>query len=100
MRDFRQPVTRRTPVRSLLRVNHAPAQIQRGAQQVLEALAVQIGIGYAQYFTGVPALLVEFHVVGAVLVWTAVLRLNLAMMTRHPAVEATGGATPLLLVRK
>ena len=84
----------------LLRVNHAPAQVQRCAQQVLEALVVQIGIGYAQYFTGVPALLVEFHVLGAVLVWTAVLRLNLAMMTRQPAVEAMGGTTPLLLVRK
>ena len=32
------------------------------------------GLGYWQYFTGVPALLVGFHVLGAALVWIAVLR--------------------------
>ena len=84
----------------LLRVNHAPQQVQQRAQQVLEALVVQIGIGYAQYFTGVPALLVEFHVLGAVLVWTAVIRFNLAVVTRRPPAPAGTHEAPLILVQK
>ena len=35
-------------------------------------------VGYVQYFTGVPALLVGFHIAGATAVWVAVLRLHLA----------------------
>lgn len=34
--------------------------------------AAQGSIGYAQYFTGVPVLLVGLHIAGAVLFWTAV----------------------------
>jgi cytochrome c oxidase assembly protein subunit 15 len=37
-------------------------------------LVAQAGIGYWQYFTDVPAVLVGFHVFGAALVWIAVLR--------------------------
>ena len=36
-------------------------------------------MGYAQYFTGVPALLVALHVLGASLVWLAVLNVALRM---------------------
>lgn len=38
---------------------------------------VQAGIGYAQYFTGVPELLVGAHIAGATLVWVATVRLTL-----------------------
>jgi cytochrome c oxidase assembly protein subunit 15 len=72
----------------LLRVNGAPVAVRRRAEHVLEALAAQIVIGYAQYFSGVPALLVAFHVAGAVVVWTTVLRFNLALMTRYPAARS------------
>jgi cytochrome c oxidase assembly protein subunit 15 len=64
---------------ALLRLNHAPAVAQLRARTVLEAMAAQVTIGYVQYFTGVPALLVGFHIMGAVLVWTAVLRFNLVL---------------------
>jgi cytochrome c oxidase assembly protein subunit 15 len=63
----------------LLRVNDAPAVARHRARLVLEALSAQVALGYTQYFTGVPALLVGFHIFGAVLVWTAVLRFNLAL---------------------
>jgi cytochrome c oxidase assembly protein subunit 15 len=45
-------------------------------------LAVEIAqgaIGYTQYFTGVPALLVAVHVVGALAVWIAALRVKLEL---------------------
>jgi len=43
-----------------------------------------VAIGYTQYFNGVPALLVGFHVLGAVTVWVCVLRLAL-VLGRSPA---------------
>lgn len=60
-----------------LRSSAAPAVTQHRARQALEALAFQVAVGYAQYFTGVPVLLVSFHLLGAVLVWVAVLRFAL-----------------------
>jgi cytochrome c oxidase assembly protein subunit 15 len=63
----------------LLRVNGAPGVVQRRALLFLEALAAQVAVGYIQYFTGVPVLLVGVHVAGVVVVWTAALRYNLAL---------------------
>ncbi|HKE75555.1 MAG TPA: COX15/CtaA family protein [Acidimicrobiales bacterium] len=58
--------------------------------QLLVVLVAQAAIGYWQYFTGVPALLVGFHVFGAALVWIAVLRVLLAAGAPEPEVEAAG----------
>jgi cytochrome c oxidase assembly protein subunit 15 len=58
--------------------------------QLLVVLVAQGAIGYWQYFTGVPALLVGFHVLGAALVWIAVLRVLLAASAPEPAAEAAG----------
>ena len=45
---------------------------------VLLAIEVAQGaIGYTQYFTGVPPLLVAVHVIGALAVWIAALRVRL-----------------------
>ena len=41
---------------------------------LLVVLVAQAAVGYTQWFTGVPALLVGVHVLGAVAVWVAVLR--------------------------
>ena len=38
-------------------------------------LLAQGAVGYTQYFTGVPAILVGVHILGAVLVWIAAIRL-------------------------
>ncbi|GAC1542499.1 MAG: hypothetical protein NVS3B12_30560 [Acidimicrobiales bacterium] len=62
-----------------LRAQGASQVAQRRAMQVIEALGVQVVIGYTQYFTGVPAAVVGFHILGAVVVWTTSLRLALAM---------------------
>jgi heme a synthase len=80
----------------LLRLAGAPPGLRRRSELVVEALAIQIGIGYTQYFTGVPPLLVGAHIFGAVLVWTAVVRLNLALTA--PALASPAAAGRLALV--
>jgi heme a synthase len=70
-------------VRSL-RVAGAPASVQRRAEVLLAVLVAQAGVGYAQYFLGVPALLVALHILGAVGVWIAVLRLVLGLRVAVP----------------
>ena len=67
-----------------LRRQSAPAVVLRPAWTLLGLLVAQATVGYVQYFTGVPALLVGVHVLGAVLVWTTVVHLNLAMAGPAP----------------
>jgi heme a synthase len=52
------------------------------ANELLVVLVAQAAVGYWQYFTGIPALLVAFHVLGATLVWIWVLRLWLSLHAR------------------
>ncbi len=56
-------------------------------------LLVQGAIGYAQYFSGLPAGLVWVHVTVAVLVWIAALRLFFALRDRGPAEPGPAGET-------
>lgn len=65
-------------VRLAHRGDAGPSVVQR-AHELLVVIVLQGALGYWQYFTGVPALLVAFHVLGATLVWLAVLRLWLAL---------------------
>lgn len=61
----------------------APRSVIRRGEVLLVTLVVQGGIGYTQYFLGVPAGLVELHVIGAVAVVLAVLRFNLGLAARQ-----------------
>jgi cytochrome c oxidase assembly protein subunit 15 len=73
-------------VLGLLRVlwrDEPPTPVTDAARVLLVVLVAQAAVGYTQWFTGVPALLVGVHVLGAVAVWIAVLRTVLAM--RAPA---------------
>ena len=45
-------------------------------------LAVQGALGYIQYFTGLPPLLVGMHVLGAVLIWITALLLFFSLRDR------------------
>jgi cytochrome c oxidase assembly protein subunit 15 len=65
----------------------APLRVRRRGLLLLGALVVQAGIGYTQYFTGVPVILVGAHILGAVLVWVAILELYLGLFTREPEVS-------------
>ena len=46
---------------------------------LVAALLLQGALGYVQYFTGVPPVLVGLHIAGATAIWVIVLRLSLAM---------------------
>ena len=71
----------------LIRLAHrgdAGPRVAHRLHQLLVVLVAQAAIGYWQYLTGIPALLVAFHVLGATLVWIAVLRVWLALHTVGP----------------
>jgi cytochrome c oxidase assembly protein subunit 15 len=55
----------------------APAAVRHRAEVLLAVLFAQGAIGYAQYFSDVPPLLVGIHVAGAATCWIAVLVLLL-----------------------
>lgn len=65
-----------------LRRNGTAEIVDRRAKLLVAAILVQGAIGYIQYFTGVPPLLVLLHVAGSVLVWLAVLAFDLDL-TAH-----------------
>ncbi|MCU1374632.1 MAG: uncharacterized protein JWO68_1918 [Actinomycetia bacterium] len=58
-------------------VEGAPSVVRDAAQVLLVVLVAQAAVGYTQYFTGVPAVLVGVHIVGALGVWISAIRLNL-----------------------
>jgi cytochrome c oxidase assembly protein subunit 15 len=62
-----------------------PAGMDR-AMTLLTVVVLQGGLGYLQYLTGVPALLVGLHVLGSMLVWMAALRLFLTLTQPVPVV--------------
>ncbi len=51
------------------------AQLRRPAGLLAAAILAQGALGYIQYALGIPALLVALHMLGACLVWIAVLRM-------------------------
>ena len=59
--------------------------------QVMGLLVTQGAVGYWQYFTGVPVLLVGIHITLASLTWIQVVRL--AWLTEQPA-PADGEPVP------
>ncbi|MEZ5376558.1 MAG: COX15/CtaA family protein [Acidimicrobiales bacterium] len=58
-----------------------PPEISKLASLSLGALIAQGAVGYLQYFTGVPAALVELHVLGSVVVFSALLWTHLSLFT-------------------
>ncbi|MGH8969991.1 MAG: COX15/CtaA family protein [Actinomycetes bacterium] len=65
-----------------IRSTGAPASLVRRAVILLGVVLAQGTIGYAQYLTDLPVVLVGLHILGACLVWIAALRVSLGMMTR------------------
>ena len=65
----------------LRREGAAPA-VQSAVLVLLAIEVAQAAVGYTQYFTGVPPLLVAVHVIGALAVWIGAMRVRLALWTR------------------
>ncbi|WP_424214367.1 COX15/CtaA family protein [Streptomyces sp. BI20] len=67
----------------LLRMADAPDDIRARARDLLIVLLAQGAIGYVQFFTKLPEVLVAAHMLGSCLVWIAVLRLALSLRERQ-----------------
>lgn len=71
-----------------LRRHHGETLVRAGSG-LLTVLVLQAALGYTQYFTEVPPLLVGLHVLGSALVWIAVVQLYLHMQAplEAPAID-------------
>jgi cytochrome c oxidase assembly protein subunit 15 len=69
-----------------LRAAGAPAEARRAGAVLLAVELAQGLVGFVQYFTGLPVVLVGAHLAGACLVWIAAVRLLLAATTRDAPV--------------
>jgi len=72
-----------------------PERVRRAARILVVVLVAQAAIGYTQYFTHLPSLLVELHVLGATALVIGAVRFLLALRD-HPAEghDAPGGERP------
>lgn len=75
-----------------LRLREGPPDLFRSVQTLIFVLVTQAAIGYVQYFSDVPALLVGVHIAGSIAVWCAVLDLHLR--SRHPRPDTTTDIAP------
>ena len=69
---------------ALLRRTRAPVEDQHRLALVLILACAQAAIGYIQYFNGIPALLVGFHIAGATAVFAAVIHFYVHLTERDP----------------
>jgi cytochrome c oxidase assembly protein subunit 15 len=67
----------------------APAPVIQRGETLLVVLVAQTAIGYIQYFTRIPVLLVGFHIAGAASVWVATLWFVLGLHAADAGVART-----------
>jgi heme a synthase len=72
----------------------APNAVVRRLGVLLAVLVAQAGVGYAQYFNGIPALLVGIHVAGATALWAATVWFALGVTERPAPAERMADVTP------
>lgn len=75
----------------VLRRGRAPAAVGQAVEAFLVVAVLQAAVGYVQYFSDVPVLLVGAHVLGSVLVWIAAVHLDLS--TRTPTTSVADVST-------
>ena len=78
----------------LLHRARAPYAVRRRGAILLAVLVAQGAVGYVQYFTGVPVLLVGIHIAGAAAVWSAAVRFHLGLTGPDVAPRAAEAAAP------
>ena len=77
-----------------LPLSGAPRPAVRRIYTMAGLTLAQGAIGYAQYFSGLPAGLVWVHVTVAVVIWVVTVRLYLAMRDRGPVPIAPSPSDP------
>ena len=78
---------------ALLARQGAPIRVLDRARVLLVAMLLQGAVGYTQYFTHLPPLLVGVHVFGATVVWSAMVWFTDGL-TRHGAEAPVPGPVP------
>lgn len=73
-----------------LRIAGAPARARQLGWLLLGMIGLQGAIGYAQYFSGLPAGLVWVHVAGSVVIWVIALALPYSLRDRGAVTEPAG----------
>ncbi len=73
---------------ALLYVDSSSPAARNRAWWLVGFAVLQGAIGYLQYFTGLPWVLVTFHLLGACLVWVGVWRLRLSLTQRGNVLDA------------
>jgi cytochrome c oxidase assembly protein subunit 15 len=71
-----------------------PGPVLRRGEILLVVLVSQAAVGYTQYFTGDPALVVAVHIAGATSVVLAMLAFNFGLYRRDP--PPVGGTVPVV----
>jgi heme a synthase len=77
-----------------LRLVGAPRRAIRLSWLLLALIGVQGAVGYAQYFSGLPAGLVWVHVANSVVIWVTALLLLFALRDRGPVVASAQAGAP------
>jgi cytochrome c oxidase assembly protein subunit 15 len=72
----------------VMHLSDNPPRAVRLSWIVLGLIALQGAIGYAQYFSGLPAGLVWVHVANTALIWITILQLTFAIRDRGPVIVA------------
>ncbi|MET0627147.1 MAG: COX15/CtaA family protein [Acidimicrobiia bacterium] len=76
--------------------DRAPRDVMQRLTVLLVVLVVQAGVGYTQYFTDIPPLLVGIHIAGATAVWTATVWVYLGLFDRRPVAALVDSSPPVL----
>jgi len=71
-----------------------PERVRRAARLLTVVLVAQAAVGYTQYFTHLPPLLVELHVLGATSLVIGVTQF-LLVLSGHPRTELSDGPEPV-----
>ncbi len=71
---------------------NAPARVQDAGRILLAVMVVQGIIGYTQFFTHLPAVLVGIHVFGATMVWSTVLWFHHGLSDHRPEAGGAPGS--------
>ncbi|MFP5318805.1 MAG: COX15/CtaA family protein [Acidimicrobiia bacterium] len=81
-----------------LRKAGAPPGLLRAGEVLLAVSVAQAAVGYTQYFTGVPVVLVAVHIGGAAAVWAAAVRFLAGFSTKVAAAPpaTSSQAAPVL----
>lgn len=77
----------------LVRLRTTPTPAERPLRLLAIAIVLQGGIGYLQFATGVPPLLVELHVLGALTVWCTTVLVHLRLFRRPELESVADGVT-------